>query len=392
MDTSQLRLQFRKELVEDILPFWTRYGWDQECGGMITSLGEDGEILDSDKSVWFQGRAAWTYATAYRTIEENPEYLAIAKSCLYFAERYCVDSDGRSFFRVTRTGEPVIKRSRYIFSEAFLALGLAAYSRATGKELYGHSAHAVFRQILRTLDAPGTLIPKVNPKTRPTVSLAVPMILLAVAQEIRDAFPQQREYYTSFIDQAINTILTTFVDREHEALIEQANADGSFDFAHFEGRLINPGHALEAIWFILKEAKLRGDDGLKGEVLQLLDWMWQWGWDTEHGGIIYFRDVLDKPCYEYWHDMKFWWPQTEAIIAILYAWQMTGEEQYQRMFNDIYTYTMARFPDRRGGEWYGYLHKDGRISTTLKGNMYKGPFHIPRMFLEGYGLLKRRGG
>jgi len=387
MDTSYLTQEFKKELVEDILPFWARHGWDREHGGMMTALDRDGEILDSDKSVWFQGRTAWTYATAYRTIEANPEYLAIAQSCLSFIKQHCVDEDGRYFFRVTRSGEPVIKRSRYIFSEAFAALAMAAYSRASGERQYSEDAHALFLQIIRTLDDPLILTPKVNQQTRPTVGLAVPMILLVVAQEIREALPEQREYYTSYIAGSIRTILSTFVDRKHKALIEQANADGTFDFTHFEGRLINPGHSIEAIWFMLKEAKLKGDEALKGEALQLLEWMWDWGWDTEHGGIIYFRDVLGKPCYEYWHDMKFWWPQTEAVIASLYAWRMTGDKRYESMFNESYRYAMEHFPDRTGGEWYGYLHKDGRISTTLKGNMYKGPFHIPRMFLEGYELL-----
>lgn len=387
MDTAYLAQQCKKELVEEILPFWARHGWDREHGGMITCLGREGEILDSDKSVWFQGRSAWTFATAHRTAEQNPEYLAIAESCLSFIDDHCIDDDGRYFFRVTRTGEPVIKRSRYIFSEAFAALGSAAYSRATGNRQYAEKAHTLFDRIIDTLAAPDILTPKVNQHTRPTVGLAVPMILLVVAQEIRAALAEQEAYYTAYIDRTIRSILTTFVDREHRAIVEQAGTDGSFQYDHLEGRLINPGHGIEAIWFMLKEAKIREDKALEKEALILLDWMWQWGWDTEHGGIIYFRDVLGKPCYEYWHDMKFWWPQTEAVIASLYAWRMTGEERYARMFDDAYRYTMDHFPDRSGGEWYGYLHKDGRISTTLKGNMYKGPFHTPRMFLEGYELL-----
>ena len=103
MDTSYLTQEFKKELVEDILPFWARHGWDREQGGMMTALDQGGEILDSDKSVWFQGRTAWTYATAYRTIQSEPEYLAIAQSCLSFIKQHCVDEDGRYFFRVTRS-------------------------------------------------------------------------------------------------------------------------------------------------------------------------------------------------------------------------------------------------------------------------------------------------
>ncbi|NMA23832.1 MAG: N-acylglucosamine 2-epimerase [Spirochaetales bacterium] len=387
---AALQEAFKDELTDNILPFWLEHGWDTKNGGIQTALGEDGELLDSDKSVWFQGRTAWTYATAYRIIKEDAQYLEMAKSCLDFIEEYCVDSDGRYLFRVTAEGKPVIKRLRYIFSEAFAVLGMAAYSRASGDLRYAQKAEALFEQIQRTLKDPDALVPKFNPEIRSSTGLAVPMILLVVAQELREAVTERAEYYNVLIDGFINTILTTFVDRERKAIVEQVGMDGSFQYDHLEGRLINPGHGIEAIWFMLKEAKIREDKDLEREALTLLDWMWEWGWDNEYGGIIYFRDVLGKPSYEYWHDMKFWWPQTEAVLATLYAWQLSADQKYRQMFEEVYTYTMNHFPDRKGGEWYGYLHRDGRISTPLKGTMYKGPFHTPRMFLEGYEMLIKK--
>ena len=107
--------------------------------------------------------------------------------------------------------------------------------------------------------------------------------------------------------------------------------------------------------------------------------MWKRGWDEEHGGIIYFKDVYDKPVQEYWHDMKFWWPQCEAIIATLLAYQLTGDEKYAQWHRDIHEYAHKVFPDKEHGEWFGYLHRDGRVSSPVKGNQFKGPFHLPRM-------------
>jgi N-acylglucosamine 2-epimerase len=112
--------------------------------------------------------------------------------------------------------------------------------------------------------------------------------------------------------------------------------------------------------------------------LTMLDWMWKRGWDEEFGGIIYFRDVYEKPIQEYWHDMKFWWPQNEAIIATLMAYVETGDEKYARWHQQIHDYAYRTFHDKEHGEWYGYLHRDGRISTDLKGNLWKAPFHYPR--------------
>jgi len=77
--------------------------------------------------------------------------------------------------------------------------------------------------------------------------------------------------------------------------------------------------------------------------------------------------------------MKFGWPQNETIIATLLAHLLTGDEKYADMHQQIHDWTYAQFPDSEFGEWYGYLHRDGRVSVPLKGNLWKGPFHLPRM-------------
>ena len=111
----------------------------------------------------------------------------------------------------------------------------------------------------------------------------------------------------------------------------------------------------------------------------ILDWMWARGWDTEHGGLLYFTDLRGLPVQEYWHDMKFWWPHCEAIIATLLAGKLTGETRYAAMHAQVHEWSFAHFPDREHGEWFGYLHRDGSIAQRAKGNMFKGPFHLPRM-------------
>ena len=179
---------------------------------------------------------------------------------------------------------------------------------------------------------------------------------------------------------------------EFEAVMETVGPGGEF-IDSFDGRMLCPGHAIEAAWFILNESKLRGgDDRLRKIGLTILDWSWRWGWDGEHGGIIYYRDVKGLPCTEYWHDMKFWWPQNEAIIATLLAYQITGDEKYARRHQLAHDWAHEHFPDAERGEWFGYLHRDGRLSTPLKGNMWKGPFHLPRMQLVCWKLLEEMKG
>ena len=387
---AALEKEFRTELEGNILRFWLENGMDRQHGGILTALDRRGQLLDSDKSVWFQGRAGWVFSTAYADIDQKPEYLEAAKSCIDFIETYCFDraGDGRMYFRVTRDGKPVIKRIRYVFSEAFAAMAMAAYSRAAGCPEYAEKAAALFDRIGTIASDPTLLTPKFDPENRPSQGFAHTMIKVAVAQELRRADAGRRAYYNSYIDRAVDSIASTFMDREHKCVLEQVGPHGEHQFDHFEGRILNPGHAIEASWFIMNEARLRR---AAGEIpdskfmrigTEILDWEWEWGWDREYGGIIYYRDALNMPGNEYWHDMKFWWNQTEAIIANFMAFAETGEKRYSEHFELAYNWALKHFPDREYGEWYGYLHRDGSLSTDLKGNMYKGPFHIPRMYIE----------
>jgi N-acylglucosamine 2-epimerase len=209
-----------------------------------------------------------------------------------------------------------------------------------------------------------------------------PMIGIVTAQELRKNLGDNS--YTEQITSWINEIRTYFLNYDYKAVMELVGLNGEL-IDHFDGRTLNPGHAIEGAWFILQEAKLRNNDT---ELIKLgttmLDWMWEIGWDKEYGGILYFRDVKGLPVQEYWHDMKFWWPQNETVIATLLAYELTGDEKYANWHKQIHDWTFKHFPDQEYGEWYGYLHRDGRISVPLKGNIWKGPFHIPRMYLMAW--------
>ena len=207
------------------------------------------------------------------------------------------------------------------------------------------------------------------------------MIGMATAQELRanlgDVTVSGRTC-TEWIDRSIAEIEQDFLKPEHRALLEVVAPDGNV-IDHHEGRTLNPGHAIECAWFVMHEGALRGDKKLIQLGCTILDWMWARGWDAEHGGLLYFTDLFGKPVQEYWHDMKFWWPHNEAIIATLLAWQLTGEPRYAEMHRLVHDWSFKHFPDPEHGEWFGYLHRDGRLSSHAKGTIYKGPFHLPRM-------------
>lgn len=382
--------KYRSDLTADILPFWFKHGLDRINGGVYTCLDSEGEIMDTTKSVWFQGRFAFICAYAYNHIEQNPEWLSTSKMLIDFIEKHCFDSDGRMFFEVSATGVPLRKR-RYVFSETFATIAMAEYALASGDHTYADKALALFKQTLKFASTPGVLENKYTANL-PLKGHSLTMILINTASKVRAAIKDP--VLDKQIDESIQSIVKNFMHPEFEALLETVGPQGEF-IDTLMGRTINPGHCIETAWFILEEAKYqKWNQELIKIGTTILDWSWKWGWDETYGGIVNFKDCKNNPSQEYSHDMKFWWPQTEAIIATLYAYEATGDEKYLKMHKQISDYTYAKFPDKEYGEWYGYLHFDGSVSQPAKGNLFKGPFHIPRMMIQSYiicnEIIKKR--
>lgn len=372
---------YREDLVQNIMPFWMKYGVDHENGGVYTCVARNGELMDTTKSVWFQGRFAYTCCFAYNNIEQRQEWLDAAKSTIDFIEAHCFDTDRHMFFEVTADGIPLRKR-RYVFSESFAAIAMAEYSKATGNKEYAEKAMQIFREMRQRLTTPGMLEPKYLP-TVECIGHSITMILINVANVLKQVIddPELDEQ----TDISLKSLTKNFVHPEFKALLETVGPNGEF-IDSINGRLINPGHCIETSWFLMDTAERRGDKELLKFALQVLDWSWDWGWDKEFGGIINFRDCKGYPQQDYSQDMKFWWPQCETIIANLYAYKLTGDEKYLERHRIISEWTYAHFPDHEYGEWYGYLHRDGSVAQPAKGNIFKGPFHVPRMMIRSYML------
>lgn len=375
---------YKKDLTENIMPFWMKYGLDRENGGVYTCVNRDGSLMDTTKSVWFQGRFAFICSFAYNNVEKNEERLDAAKSTLEFIEKHCFDEQGHMYFSVTAEGKPLRKR-RYVFSETFAAIAMSEYALATGDQHWAKRAIQVFEDTQRFLATPGFLPAKFEADVK-LQGHSIVMILINVGSCIRKVVDDPK--LTQQIDESIEKLKKYFIHPEFKCLLETVGENGEFIDTNMT-RTINPGHCIETSWFIMEEAKLRGwDKPMFDLALQVFDWSWDWGWDKQYGGIINFRDCKNLPPQDYSQDMKFWWPQCETIIASLYAYLGTGDEKYLYRHERISEWTYAHFPDAEYGEWYGYLHRDGTVAQPAKGNLYKGPFHIPRMMIKGYMLCQ----
>jgi len=376
------KARLEKDLSCSVLPFWMNNALDQENGGIYTCLDRTGKIMDTTKSVWFQGRWGYIAACAYEKYGDA-KYLAASKSAIDFIEAHCIDKDGHMFFTVTKEGKPVQKR-RYLFSECFASIAMAEYAKASGDLSYVKKAVDVFNSIIRMSETEGFLEPKFYTPGR---GHSLTMMLINVANVLMQVCDEPS--LGERITKQIKELKKYFMHPEFKTILESVGPDGEF-IDTCAGRTINPGHCMETGWFILEIAKKRNWDKELVEMgTTIIDWAWKWGWDEEFGGMINFRDCKDFPPQDYSQDMKFWWPQCETIIASLYAYLATRDDKYLEMHKKAFDYAFSVFPDEEFGEWYGYLHRDGTVAQPAKGNIFKGPFHIPRMMMRASELYNQ---
>ena len=385
---AELRDFYISELTEDNIPFWLEHGLDREFGGLMDFLDAKGEPLSTDKGGWIQGRFTWVLSRALEALGDKLDaadraaWLEAARLMADFVQnKVLAGPDGRAYFELTREGEPLVLR-RYLFSETFAIIGLAQYAKLTGDRSYLEKA----LQTLAVHEANrGKLAPKIDPAVRRMRGHSETMILINVFQILRACDPGRAADYTARIDAQIEELFRWFVVPEERVLLETVNEDGSRAEGP-EGRCVNPGHCLETAWFLMEEGRWRGDEALIRRALPIVEWSLERGWDRDFGGIYSFVDLDGRTPAQIEWDMKYWWPHCEATYACLLAYALTGEARWERWFETLHDYTWKRFPDRVHGEWFGYLRRDGTIASDVKGNHYKGAFHIARFELYA-GLL-----
>ena len=386
MDALRLRehQKWLREELDRCAAFWLKNGMDREHGGVYTCLDREGKVFSTDKSVWMQGRCGWIFAHLCRLYGAREEWLDASRSCLDFMEKHCINraAGGRMYFTVTEDGRPLRQR-RYCFSEAFYAIANAEYYGLTGEPERlerARRAYDLYWDLNHGMPDPTGLGPKTIPETRAGRAFGIPMIILNVTGILLRVDPERKELYEARAGKCVEEIFKYHVHPELKCVLENVGPEGEARLYYTEGRVVNPGHDIEGVWFLLEHAKRTGDKALVGKAAQIFDWAIEAGWDKEYGGLLYFIDCQGKPPEAYEHDMKLWWPHNEILIASLMLYRDTGEEKYLGWFEKTLDYCKTHFSDPEYGEWYGYLRRDGRpTEPPCKGSTFKGPFHLPRM-------------
>jgi N-acylglucosamine 2-epimerase len=377
--------KYKQELISNVLPFWEKHSIDKEFGGYFTCLERDGSVFDTDKFMWLQGRQIWTMSTMYDRVESREDWKAIAEYGARFILDHGRDAQGDWYFALDRAGKPLVQPYN-IFSDCFATMGLASLYKITNKDEYAQVAVDTFNRILERQNNPKGKYSKAYPGTRNLKGFSLPMILSNLSLELEHLVGTQT--VETLIDEIIHEVMEVFYQADSGLIMESVHLDGSFSDT-FEGRLVNPGHIIEAMWFMMDLADRRQDSVLMNKCIAIALRALEYGWDEQYGGILYFKDILNRPTQQLEWDQKLWWVHLEALVCMAKGYAYTGNEKCKAWFEKLDAYTFTRFSDPEYGEWYGYLNRQGEPLLTLKGGKWKGCFHVPRALLKVYEAIEQ---
>jgi N-acylglucosamine 2-epimerase len=383
-DLTKLRDLYRNELFGNVIPFWEKRSPDREHGGYFTCLDRQGKVYDTDKFIWLQGRETWFFSMMYNKVEARQQWLDMALTGAGFLEKHGRDDQCNWYFSLTRDGKPLVQPYN-IFSDCFATMAFGQLSKATGSDHFARIAVSTFENILRRSANPKGNYTKAYPGTRPLKGFSLPMILCNLALEIEHLLPQ--DLIDKTIHDCIHEVMEVFYDPASGLIMEHVHPDGSLSDS-FEGRLLNPGHAIEAMWFILDLAERLNNRGLAEKAVTIALRTLEYGWDEEFGGILYFLDRLGHPPQQLEWDQKLWWVHIETLITLIKGYRQTGNEECLTWFLKVHEYTWSHFPDPEYGEWFGYLNRRGELLLPLKGGKWKGCFHVPRGLYQVWKTLE----
>ena len=388
---SDLAQLYKSELLDRVVPFWLNKSQDTEFGGYFTSLDRDGSVYDTDKFIWLQGREVWMFSKLYNTVEPRQEWLDAALQGAEFLKKYGHDGNLNWYFALDREGHPLVEPYN-IFSYTFaviafgqLSIALASAGQRERSEEYASIAKRTFDIVLSKTDNPKGKWSKASPGARAMKTFDLPMILCNVALEIEPLL--EPAFLQKAIDECLHEVMDVFYRPELGLIVEALGKDGNL-VDSFDGRKLNPGHAIEAMWFVMDLGKRLNRPELIQKAVDICLAEVEYGWDKEFDGVFYFMDRLGKPRHELEFDQKLWWVHLETLISLIKGYQLTSDQRCLDWFRRVHDYTWSHFRDAEYPAWYGYLNRQGEVLLPLKGGKWKGCFHVPRGLLNVWKILE----
>ena len=375
---------YRAELLERTVPFWMQHAIDWEYGGILTCIGDDGRVISTDKYMWSQLRAIWTFSALYNRVLPAPEWLDVANLIFEFAAKHGRDEQGRWVFAVDREGKP-LEGATSIYADGFAIYGLTEFARIAGDRQAIELALATYENVQQRLARPGSYATAPYAIPPGAKAHAVSMIFALAFHEL--GLFLEDETILAAGRALAEDVMTAFLRPEQRLLYEYVTLDNQLMDTP-QGRAIVPGHAIESMWFMIHIYQHWDDQARIRQAIDAIRWHIELGWDEEYGGILLARDAAGGEPWWPFADSKLWWPHTEALYALLLTHQLSGEAWALDWFEKVHNYAFSHYPVTGYGEWTQKLDRQGRPFTQTVALPVKDPFHLPRALIQCVNVLE----
>lgn len=380
-----LQAIYRAELLERSIPFWLKHAIDRQNGGILTCISDEGQVLSTDKYMWSQLRAIWTFAALYNRIEARPEWLEAARSIFEFVKKYGRDEAGQWVFAVDKNGR-VLQGATSIYADGFAIYGLTELARAAGNQEAIALALETYHNVQRRLATPGSYQTAPYPLPKGVKAHGISMIFAHVFNELGHFLGDEQIIQASLHHAA--EVMDVYRRPEQQMLFEFMSLDNAL-LDSPRGRAVVPGHAIESMWFMIHIYRQLGDKARIRQAIETIKWHIELGWDEEYGGILLALDAEGGRPWWNFADSKIWWPHTEALYALLLAYELSGEQWALNWFERVHNYAFTHYPVPQHGEWTQKLDRRGNKLTKTVALPVKDPFHLPRSLIYCLDVLQR---
>jgi len=383
------RQRVEKELRENILPFWIKYMKDEENGGFYGKIENDLTIhRDAPKGLVFCSRILWTYSAAYRLFQ-NPEHLDMAQRAYRYLLDYFEDKEyGGMYWLLDYKGKPLVDKKQ-IYGNAFAIYGLGEFYKATGNEESLQKAIELYHLIEKYSYDPGNrgYFEACTREWRMTEDLRLSDKDMNEKKSMNTHLHILEAYtnlYRVWKDESLKHKLKEIIEVTVDHIIDPNTRHFILFFDEYwnpKSDLISYGHDIEGSWLLWEAAEVLGDEGLLKKVRGISEGMayatYQEGLDQD-GGLMNEggpTGLVDTD--------KHWWPQAEAAVGFLNAYQLTGDGAFFEASYRSWEFIEKYIIDREKGEWFWRVSKDGKpIQEEAKGDPWKGPYHNGRACME----------